>query len=85
MNYVIDRFHSTGHEDHWCKQHCMQTWPENDKALQGVNTTVCEQQFSKLGRYKLVVSKMGAATGAFFLHEVVELRNKTRAKHAPSK
>ena len=50
-----------------------------------MNTTVCEQQFSKLGRYKLMVSKMGAAIGAFFLHEVVELRNKTRARHAPSK
>ena len=62
---VIDRFHSKGHVDHWCKQHCMHTSPENEKALQGVNTSVWEQQFSKLGRYKFMVSKMGAAIGAF--------------------
>ena len=85
VKYVIDRFHSKGHVDHWCKQHCMHTSPENEKALQGVNTSVCEQQFSKLGRYKFMVSKMGAAIGAFFLNEVVELRNKERARHAPSK
>ena len=61
--------------DHWCKHHCMHPSPENDKALQELNTSVCEQQFSKLG----------AAIDVFFLHEVVELRNKERARHAPGK
>ena len=56
------------------------------EGVAGVNTSVCEQQFSKLGRCKFMVSKkMGAAIGAFFLHEVVELRNKESARHAPSK
>ena len=82
VKYVTDRFHSKGHADHWCKQHCMHSSPENGKALQGVNTSVCEQQFSKLGRYKFMVSKMGAAIGSLSLHEVVEPRNEERARHA---
>ena len=85
VKYVVDRFHLKGHVDHWCKQHCAHTSPENEKSLQDVNTSVCEQQLSKLGRYKFMVSTTGAAIGAFFLQEVVELHNKERARHAPSK
>ena len=85
VKYVIDRSHSKGHVDHWCKQHCMHTLPENEKSLQGVNTSVCKQQFSKLGRYKFMVLLMGAAIGAFLLHEVVALRNKERVRYDPSK
>ncbi len=78
MKYVVDRFHSRGHVDAWCKANCLHTSPENVALMAGVNSSVCEQQFSSLGRYKYAVSKMGRSTASFYVNEVIELRNKTK-------
>ena len=76
VRYVAVRFRSKDHKDAWCADNCLHTSPANLACTQGVNSSVCEQQFSKLGRRKYVVSKMGEATGTFSLNEVTELRNR---------
>ena len=85
VKYVIDRFHAKGHKDPWCLANCMWSSPENEELIQQLrrpgakfNDSICEQLFSKLGRHKFVVSKMGMATSAFYLNEVAELRNLER-------
>jgi hypothetical protein len=76
VKYVVDRFHSKGHVDKWCVDNCLHTTEENATVMKGVNSSVCEQQFSSLGRFKFMVSKMGRATAAVFLNEMVEARNR---------
>jgi hypothetical protein len=76
VRYVVDRFHARNHTDARCAGNCLATCAENVACMEGVNSSACEQYFSKLGRHKYVISKMGEATGAFFLNEVIELRNR---------
>ena len=78
LKYVVDRFHSKGHVDPWCRDNCLHTTAENAPFMAGVNSSACEQLLSSLGRYKYIVSKMGRATATFYLNEVVELRNRAR-------
>ena len=88
--YIVDRFHARGHVDIWCKQNCMHdspdnvhTWEQARCGAERTNCSICEQLFSKVGRHKFVVSKMGRATSMFYLHEVFELRNKYAQSRLP--
>jgi hypothetical protein len=76
VKYVVDRFHSKGHADRWCVDNCLHTTEENTAIMKDVNSSVCQQQFSSLGRFKFMVSKMGRATAAVFLEEMVQARNR---------
>ena len=49
---------------------------ENKEAMRGVNTSICEQLFSRLGRHKYSASKMGRAAMEFYLTEVADLHNR---------
>lgn len=75
VKYIVDRMHSRGHVDAWCKANCFPTSPGNEELLAGINTSVCEQLFSKLGRHKFKVRVMDSLTGAFLLHELAEVHN----------
>ena len=75
IQYIIDHMHSRGHVDPWCLENCIATAPCNVAALEGVNTSVDEQMFSRLARHKFAVRWMDKLTGAMFLIEMAEVRN----------
>ena len=75
VQYITDRLHARGHADPWCLANCSPQAECNRDAVAGVNTQVCEQLFSDLGRHKLVSRIMDELTGAFLLHELAEVRN----------
>jgi len=63
IQYVTDRLHARGHIDPWCLATCSPTAACNVELVAGVNTSVCEQLFSKLGRHKFVMRVMDRLTG----------------------
>ena len=75
ISYVIDRFYFKGHVDPWCKQECNPDSEGNAKLMQGVNTSRCEELFSKIGRRKFAVREMNRHTAMVFLNEIAALRN----------
>ena len=75
MHYIADRLHAGGHTDKWCLENCQPTNPQNVDKVAGVNTEICKQQFSIMGRFKYMVQSMSRHTVVLFLNEVVDLRN----------
>ena len=75
IKYVIDRLHSRGHVDPWCLENCVAGAACNQALLEGVNTSICEQAFSRLGRHKFAIRWMDRLTSAMFLNEMAEVRN----------
>lgn len=75
MHYIIDKLHAKGHVDEWCKQHCNPSVPQNAELIAGVKTSMCETVNSVIGRHKYMLRHMRGLTGAFFMHEVFEIRN----------
>jgi hypothetical protein len=75
IKYIIDRMHSRGHVDEWCLENCVAKAPCNQQLLEGVNTSVAEQMFSRLSRHKFTVRWMDRLTAAVFLTEMAEVRN----------
>ena len=84
IKFVIDQLHSRGHVDPWCLENCIAKAPCNVELVLGVNTSVCEQAFSRLGRHKFVIRWMDRLTGAFFLNEMAEVWNEAwLQQHGP--
>ena len=78
LKFVVDRLHSRGHVDPWCLQNCVASAPCNQDLIRGINTSICEQSFSRLGRHKFVVRSMDRLTSAMFLYEMAEICNQRR-------
>ena len=73
LKWVLDRFHSKGHVDRWCLEHCH---PDvHPSVTEGLNTSVCEMVNSLIGRHKHTYRVLAGATRKFFLQEVVDSRN----------
>ena len=77
IQYITDRLHAKGHVDPWCLANCAPTAECNRSVMENVNSQICEQCFSRLGRHKYVVRAMGPLTSAFFLNEMAEVQNQT--------
>ena len=75
MVYIIDKLHSKGHVDAWCKSNCFPDNDCNEELMRGVNTSACEQFNSIAARYKFMVRLMGRLSASFQLDEVAEVRN----------
>jgi hypothetical protein len=73
--YITDGLHDKGHVDRWCLANCSPKAACNEGFVENVNSMVCEQKFSKLGRHKHAVRWMGRLTSAVFLTEMAEVRN----------
>ena len=63
----VDNFHFPNHVDAWCQQNCN---PKDSKNLDGVNTPICEQLFSRLNRYTNTKAMNEASFGLFFLYNL---------------
>eukprot|EP00972_Heterocapsa_arctica_P110440 16259059-Heterocapsa_arctica.AAC.1 len=74
----MDRMHSKGHTDPWCRANCHPETAENTPLVAGMNTSVCEQTFSKTNRYGPMVMHMRRWTCVLFLHEIIAARNGNR-------
>jgi hypothetical protein len=79
MNYITDELHSKGHVDPWCLQNCSPKLPANQELLNGFKTSASETVNSVLGRHKFTIRNMKPLTRSFFMHEVVDSRNKLGA------
>ncbi|CAK0866307.1 unnamed protein product [Prorocentrum cordatum] len=75
IKYVIDHLHSRGHVDPRCLENCVAGAECNQALLEGVNASVCEQTFSRLGQHKFAIRWMDRLTSVMFLHEMAEVRN----------
>lgn len=75
IRYVVDKMHAKGHVDPWCKANCHPDVPQNADAVRGVCTPRCEIVNSVIGRHKFALRHMRRRTAAFFVHEVIHLRN----------
>ena len=52
MDYIVDRFHASGHTGQFCSQHCLPTSADNETLLGNFPTGIAEivnSQFSPLG------------------------------------
>ena len=74
MTFALDRFHSSGHTDPWCREHC--GIEKHKELLDGYNTSAAETANSTLSRYKCAVRCMGSRTRIFFLSEITDSRNR---------
>ena len=82
VRYVVDQLHSKGHTDSWCVGNCLSTSAANVDLVKNVNTQICEQTFSMLGRHKFVIRACDRLTAAVLLHELADVRNESwLAKH----
>ena len=75
IKYITDGLHDKNHVDPWCLANCSPKAEPNKALVQGVNSQICEQLFSSLGRHKYSVRRMGQFTSAFLLTELAEVRN----------
>ena len=73
MSWVLDRFHSAGHVDSWCKERCHPS--VHEELMRDVNSSACERVNAQLGRHKFVYRAMQKGNSTFFLSEVVDSRN----------
>ena len=80
IRYVVDKLHAKGHVDPWCKANCLPDVPENAAAIRGVCTPRCEIVNSVIGRHKFVLRHMRRRTSAFYVHEVIHIRNAEACK-----
>ena len=71
-HYIVDRLHAKGHTDEWCLENCQPDNPENIDKVEGVNTEICEQSFSRMGRFKYMVQSMTKHTAMIFMNEIVQ-------------
>ena len=75
IQYIIDKFHSKAHTDQRCRQHCAPSVAENQKRMEGRNSSACELFFAWFSRYKTCFRYMGEHTGHSFVHEVLLAKN----------
>ena len=85
IKYIIDKMHAKGHVDTWCKANCHPDVPENAEAIRDVCTPACEIVNSVLGRHKFALRHMRRRTAAFFMHEVIQIRNAETCKRPGQK
>ncbi|CAK0807357.1 unnamed protein product [Prorocentrum cordatum] len=78
IKYVIDHLHTRRHVDvdPWCLENCVAGAECNQALLEGVNASVREQIFSRLGQHKFAIRWMDRLTSVMFLHEMAEVRNR---------
>ena len=75
VHYITDSFHASGHIDPWCLANCHPSAPGNAELVAGVKTSMCETVNSVVGRHKFMLRHMRGRTSAFFMHEVIDIRN----------
>ena len=78
LSFVIDKFHSSGHTDAWCRANCAPTQPHNKVLLQNVNTSSCELLFSWFSKFKHSFRHMNRLRAHFFVSEILLMRNAWR-------
>ena len=71
-DFVVDRFHFGKHDDEYCRSHCD---PSKHPRLRHINSEVCEQLFSWLGRYKFSMGNMTMTVFQFFVNTLLIERN----------
>ena len=71
MRKSIDKFHFGNHVDMWCKENCN---PYDVKALDNVNTEVCEQQFNHINKHRNVKAMNQPNFFLFWLY-ILDLHN----------
>ena len=83
MTFVVDSFHIRNHVESCCmpadNPNCQYhpTLPKFSE-IHGVNTECAEQSFRWLNRFKYSMRNMHQYTFNFFLHVIVNKRNKYR-------
>jgi hypothetical protein len=75
VQYVCDLFHSSGHVDEWCKEHCNPRSEKFKPLLEEFRTSVCEFTFTWLSRYKHQTKHMSRLGFNFFLLEMISAHN----------
>jgi len=75
--HFLDKLHFSNHIDKWCLENCN---PYNERALDKVNTVVCEQFNFWLGGFKYMVKHMNYHRFHFFLFIMFNFYNFIKQK-----
>jgi hypothetical protein len=71
IKFFIDRFHIKNHNKSCVKYSC-----DNDSIVKKINSSVCEQQFYTLGKFKYISEHMSKLHFNFFYMMIFECLNK---------
>ena len=78
FNFIVDRFHASGHVGEFCARECLPDLPRNKEILDRFPTDIAEtvnSQFSPLGH---LVHHQGKWFCNLFLQEMCDVHNMTR-------
>lgn len=75
MTLVSDRFHNTVHKGTLCKTIFNPDYGKNKELLKGVNTSIAEQTFSYLSKFKSALRTFSYPTSALFTILIFHLKN----------
>ncbi|CAK0792238.1 unnamed protein product [Prorocentrum cordatum] len=75
IKYITDGLRDRNHVDPWRLANCSPKADCNKELVKNINSQICEQLFSSLGRHKYSVRRMGQFTSAFLLTELAEVKN----------
>jgi hypothetical protein len=84
MIVVSDRFHNTVHKGELCKTIFNPDFGPNKELLSGVNTSIAEQTFSYLTRFKCALRSFSYPTSALFTILLFHLKNCDKLNQSPS-
>ena len=71
IKYFIDRFHIKNHQ-----KECLEYSCDKDNVVKLINSSVCEQLFDKIGKFKHITKHMPKNHFNFFYLMLFESRNK---------
>ncbi|CAF2037055.1 unnamed protein product [Rotaria magnacalcarata] len=75
MRLVIDRFHQKGHTRPMCRTQMNADDPQHGAIFQNINTSVCEQFFSFLTKFKFSLRGFNYPTSTLFTLLIFYLKN----------
>ncbi|CAK0879149.1 unnamed protein product [Prorocentrum cordatum] len=75
IKYITDGLRDRNHVDPWRLANCSPKADCNKELVKNINSQICEQLFSSLGRHEYSARRMGQFTSAFLLTELAEVKN----------
>ncbi|CAF3163957.1 unnamed protein product [Rotaria sp. Silwood2] len=75
LRLVIDRFHQKGHKRQMCKQFMNPNYEQNRDIFKHINTSVCEQFFSFLTKFRTSLRVFNYPTSSLFNMLLFHLKN----------
>jgi hypothetical protein len=84
MNVVTDRFHNTVHTAKLCKTLFNPDSEENKIKFMGINTSLAEQTFSYLTKFKVALRSFSYPTSALFTILLFHLKNCDKLNQDPA-